>query len=58
MYESEIEKLERKKKILYQNKCERYITISDFKTEYGKAKNEIENLENMIKEIKLKNRVS
>ncbi|MCI8273735.1 MAG: recombinase family protein [Clostridia bacterium] len=55
MYESEIEKLERKKKILYQNKCERYITISDFKTEYGKAKNEIENLENMIKEIKLKN---
>ncbi len=37
-YKKEIAKWERKKNILYRNKCEQYITIEQFKTEYENAK--------------------
>lgn len=50
-YKNEIEKLERKKSVLYKKKCEQYITIEEFKTEYAKAKEEIEKLDNLIKEL-------
>lgn len=44
------EKLERRKSILYKQKCEQYITIEQFKTEYTRAKKEIENIEHLIME--------
>ena len=40
-YKSEIERLERKKSILYKKKCENLITIDEFKTEYERVKEEI-----------------
>ncbi len=51
-YNNEIEKLERKKRILYQKKCEEYITKEQFKIEYAKAKEEIEKFENLINQTK------
>lgn len=54
-YINEIEKLERKKSVLYKKKCEQYITIEEFKAEYTRAKKEIEKFENLIKEIEQNN---
>ena len=54
-YKNEIEKLERKKSVLYKKKCEQYITIEEFKIEYTRAKEEIEKLENLIREIEQNN---
>lgn len=54
-YRNEIEKLERKKSVLYKKKCEQYITIEEFKAEYTRAKEEIEKFENLIKEIEQNN---
>lgn len=48
-YKNEIDKLERKKSVLYKKKCEQYITIEEFKIEYARAKNEIDRFENLIK---------
>lgn len=54
-YRNEIEKLDRKKSVLYKKKCEQYITIEEFKAEYTRAKEEIEKFENLIKEIEQNN---
>lgn len=54
-YKNEIEKLERKKSILYKKKCEQYITIEQFKIEYARAKEEIERIERLIEEFKNNN---
>lgn len=54
-YKNEIEKLERKKSVLYKKKCEQYITIQEFKTEYTRAKEEIEKFENLIRELEQNN---
>lgn len=51
-YKNEIEKLERKKSVLYQKKCEQSITIEEFKTEYTRAKEEIEKREYLIQNIR------
>lgn len=51
-YKNEIEKLERKKSVLYKKKCEQYITTEKFKIEYTRVKEEIEKFENLINEIK------
>lgn len=48
---NEIEKLERRKSVLYKKKCEQYITTEEFKVEYTQAKKEIEKLENLIKKL-------
>lgn len=50
-YKNEIEKLERKKSVLYKDKCENRITIEEFKTEYGRVKGEIKKLQMKTKEI-------
>lgn len=54
-YRNEIKKLERKKSILYKKKCEQYITIEEFKTEYARAKEKIEKIENLVKEFENNN---
>lgn len=51
-YKKEIAKWERKKNILYKNKCEQYITVEQFKTEYENAKEEIKRIESLIEELK------
>lgn len=53
-YKNEIEKLERRKRNLYKEKCEQYISVEEFKTEYTNAKVEIEKFDNLIAEL-LKN---
>ncbi len=50
-YRNEIEKLERRKSVLYKNKCEQYITIEEFKVEYAKANKEIERYRMLVKEL-------
>lgn len=50
-YKNEIDKLERKKRILYKKKCENYIKIEEFKIEYANAKKKIEKLENLIEDF-------
>ena len=50
-YKNEIEKLERKKSVLYKKKCEQYITIEEYKTEYSRTKEEIKKFENLIEEL-------
>ena len=47
-YENEIDKLERKKSILYKKKCEKYITVEEFKTEYERVKEEITKYKGLI----------
>ena len=54
-YKNEIEKLERKKSVLYKKKCDKYITIEEFKIEYKKVKNEILKFNNLIKEFENNN---
>lgn len=53
-YKNEMIKLERKKSILYKNKCEQYITIEEFKIEYEKAKKEIETFQKLMEELQNK----
>lgn len=47
-YKNEIEKLERRKSILYKNKCENYITTEQFKIEYAKANQKIDKFQDLI----------
>ena len=54
-YRNEIEKLDRKKSVLYKKKCEQYITIEEFKAEYIRAKEEIKKFEKLMKEIEQNN---
>lgn len=54
-YQNEVEKLQRKKSVLYKKKCEQYITIEKFKIEYTRAKEEMKKYDNLIKEIKQNN---
>ena len=54
-YQNEIEKLERKKSVLYKKKCEQYIKVEEFKAEYIQAKEEIKKYENLIRELKHNN---
>lgn len=54
-YKNEIGKLERKKSVLYKKKCEQYISIEEFKSQYASAKEEIEMLDNLIIELCSKN---
>ena len=55
-YENEIEKLERKKRILYQKKYEQDLSIKEFKIEYEKIKKTIKEFNELIKELeKIKN---
>lgn len=42
-YKNKVQKLERKKRILYRKKCDKYITELNFKEEYMKVKQEIKN---------------
>ena len=55
-YENEIERLERRKSVLYKKKCEKYITVEEFKTDYERAKEEIAKYKNLIEELKKDNR--
>ncbi len=54
-YKNEIKKIERKKSVLYRKKCEEYITVEEFKTEYSIAKEEIIKFENLIQEVEQNN---
>lgn len=54
-YKKEIEKLERRKSVLYKKKCEQYITIEEYKIEYAKIKEEIKKFENLIEELEQSN---
>lgn len=47
-YKNEIEKLERKKSILYKKKCDNMISIDEFKIEYSKIKANILECQNEI----------
>ena len=50
-YKNEIERLERKKSVLYKKKCEKYITVQEFKIEYTRVKKEIERIDHLIKNM-------
>ena len=50
-YKNEIDKLERKKSKVYKEKCEKYITVEKFKTEYEKAKKEIITYKKLIEKL-------
>lgn len=50
-YKSEIEKLERKKSVLYKKKCEQDITTQQFKVEYAIAKARIEKFKDLMEEL-------
>lgn len=50
-YKNEIEKLERKKCVLYKKKCEQYITTEQFRIEYTRVKEEIEKFKNLVEKI-------
>lgn len=54
-YKNDIKKIERKKRVLYRKKCEEYITVEEFKTEYSRAKEEIIKFENLIQELEQNN---
>lgn len=54
-YKNKIEKLERKKSILYKKKYEHDITVEEYKTEYSKAKEEIKKYESLIEELRQSN---
>lgn len=50
-YQNEIDKLERRKSILYKKKCEKYITVEEFKMEYERAKEEITKYKDLIEKL-------
>ncbi len=50
-YKNEIQKIERKKSVLYRKKCEGYIKIEEFKAEYSRAKEEIKKFKSLIQEL-------
>ncbi len=56
-YQNEIDKMERKKSILYKKKCEKYITVEEFKIEYERVKEEITKYKNLIKKLESDNKV-
>ena len=56
IYKDEIEKFERRKKIIYNQKCDKIITIEEFKKKYQKIKNDIFVMKNQIREFE-KNKI-
>ena len=48
---NEIEKLERRKSILYKKKCDKTITIEEFKKQYEKIKSDINSIKSKIEEF-------
>lgn len=54
-YSKEVQKLERKKSILYEKKCNQCINIEEFKIEYLKAKEEINYYRKLINKLEMKN---
>ena len=50
-YQNRQEQLERRKSILYKKKCEKYITVEEFKIEYKRAKEEIKKYQNLIQKL-------
>ena len=54
IYKNEIKKLERKKSILYKNKCEEYISINEYKEQYQTVKEEIKKYDSLIKQLEKK----
>ena len=54
-YKNEVQKLDRKKMILYRKKCEQYITENEFKEEYTKIKEEISNYQKKIEKLEENN---
>ena len=54
-YKNEVQKLDRKKMVLYRKKCEQYITENEFKEEYTKIKEEINNYQKKIKKLEENN---
>ena len=53
---NEIDRLERKKGILYKKKCDNFITAQEFKTDYERIKKEIHNYKIIVSELEEKNR--
>jgi len=54
-YKNEVQKLDRKKMVLYRKKCEQYITENEFKEEYTKIKEEISNYQKKIEKLEKNN---
>lgn len=54
-YKNEVQKLDRKKMVLYRKKCEQYITENEFKEEYTKIKEEISNYQKKIEKLEENN---
>ena len=48
---NEIEKLERRKSVLYNKKCDKTITIEEFKKQYEKIKSDINSIKSKIEEF-------
>lgn len=57
-YKNEVQKLDRKKMVLYRKKCEQYITENEFKEEYTKIKEEISNYQKKIEKLEENNKNS
>lgn len=55
-YKNEIEKLERRKSVLYSKKCDKKITIEEFKEQYEKIKTDINKFKIQIEEIENNNK--
>ena len=54
-YKNEVQKLDRKKMVLYRKKCEQYITENEFKEEYTKIKEEISSYQKKIEKLEKNN---
>lgn len=54
-YKNEVQKLDRKKMVLYRKKCEQYITENEFKEEYTKIKEEISDYQKRIEKLEENN---
>lgn len=52
---NELEKLNRKKSILYRKKCDKYITEDEFKEEYNRVKKQISELQKRKEELEKNN---
>lgn len=50
-YKNELEKLERKKIILYKKKCDNYMTVEEFKEKYEITKEKLEQYKNLIEQL-------
>lgn len=52
---NELQKLERKKRVLYKKKCDKYITEEEFRREYIKIKQQLEEYKNRIQKLEKDN---